>query len=1033
MYVILRFLIGRLKDTSQVTLSELDRARQIVCKITSRYLDRNSRGSIPLERNSTTTKMPELLVFVRALVLGFALAEILRVAFLGGSGLSALVDQVNPGLCLVVAVIVLALLAWYAVSRGVARNVEQLRRSQRVDLLLSALLGIWANDVLSSLTQKFHEEVEKANPLWTLLVAAFLLLIIASSLTRSLLARRKIDSSQLYFLTDEEIKSDDDDVLANQGQATLFAQTVLESGSESGLVYGLDGPWGTGKTSFINLANNYWRQKAASEVIVFRFEPLRYALDPDLAEKFIRDLSAEIQHQVFVPEFRPAATRYSRMLKGKADFSFLGFKLALEPSGETIDELLEDIDEVLRRIRRRLIVVVDDLDRLDPKAVNNVLFTVRRTFKLTQAAYILCYDTENLLATKEEGERARQFLEKFINIKLSLFVDSSALCRFLERDWNKEEYKYQTIPSETMFKLASILSELAQILKSDQAPSYMPLIGDMRKLKRFVNAALLMQIEKTNLARTDFNRRDLINLMLLHWNYPGIFRRIYLEETEGRSGMFSIKTNTGSGNRKYVNADDYADFIKQCTGPEKFLLDQLFGINSLKLDAYESESESIKSSRACFNTEPHRNLEKFLKLIVRFATPEPRATFRLYQEAVAKVIAGEKVETVLSGAEFTLDRGEDAHDQFWRILVSQSNEFNKIAADDSIDTLVKYLPRYSSLDDDGRGLRSRSIYNLIRLLDRAGWGRTRGQRLPNTPENVIEIAHRIYGEEKYTGRGLIDRLAEENRGVLGLSDLMLFRLQCSADRLGQIYNLHTALIVHDDMNAPRDGLVKALAIAGMRTLSQRVFALFKSRYIDASRNLFDDIDAISDAEFLGAVSNNRTMKGLEVGVQELIERAKSLSKTFIVYQLANRQAGTGSGVGCGYYDIAGATDGGEIARLMNDYMFDVCFNPEIGEKNIEHFLDFCLRNLTSGFWSGSDEDGYHPTQQGLANELDLDALANYWTKNGKDIKARNLASSDKKIITSNYIATYKDDLPRVFDVLDQIQSKNKAEIQDKPK
>jgi hypothetical protein len=780
------------------------------------------------------------------------------------------------------------------------------------------------------------------------------------------------------------------------------------------------------------LASNYWRKEAASEVIVFRFEPLRYATDPDLAERLIRDLSAEIQRQVFVPEFRPVATRYSRMLKGKTDFSFLGFKLVLEPSVETIDELLEDIDDVLKRIRRRLIVVVDDLDRLEPKGVNNVLFTVRRTFKLTQAAYILCYDTENLFSAKDEGERARQFLEKFVNIKLSLFVDSSALSHFLRSDWSKDEYKYQSIPSETMLKLASILSELANILEGQDAAGYMPLIGDMRKLKRFVNAVLLMQIEKTDLARTDFNRRDLINLMLLHLNYPGVFRRIYVEETDGRSGIFSIKVNAALSSREYVNAEDYSEYVKSCTGSDGFLVDQLFGSKFLGLE-YGSMDESVMASRACFNSEPYRNLEKYLKLIVRFATPEPQATFRLYQDAVAKVIKGSAVESVLSDPEFNLERGDVAHDQFWRILVSQSHEFKNLVADDSINTLVSYLPKYSSVDIEDRGLRPRSIYNLIRLLDRAGWGRTRGKRLPNTSENVIEIAHRIYGEERHIGRGLIDRLAEETRGVLGLSDLMLFRLQCSADRLGQIYNLHTALIVHDDMNAPTSGQVQDLAIAGMRTISQRIFALFKSRYIDTRRNLFDDVDAVSDAAFLGTASSVTAKNGDEGRLLELIEGTRSSTKSFIVYQLANRQAGTGSGVGCGYYDIAGAADGGEIARLVNEYIFDICFNPAIKEQNAEHFLDHCLRHLTSGIWSVSNEDGYQPTPQGLAGELNANTLADYWAKNGKAIKARNLTSSDKRVVTLNYVATYKDYLPSVFEVLDRIQSESKTEIQGKLK
>jgi len=980
-----------------------------------------------MEGNRTFTKMPELPVFVRALVFGFLLAEIFRLAYIGGTGVATQADGFDPSIRLVFAAIVLATVIWYAVSRELVGDLHRLRRSRRIDLLLSILLGGWANILLTPTMQPFHLRVGEVNSLWTLLLTFFLLLMIVSSLIRASLARRNENTYQLYFLTDDEIKKPIDDALANQEQATQFAQVVLERGSNTGLVFGLDGAWGTGKTSFINLASNYWQLNASNDVIVFRFEPLRYASDPELAERFLRDLSAAIQQQVFVPEFRSAATRYSRMLKGKADFSFLGFKLELEPSVETVDELLEDIDDVLKRIRRRLIVVVDDLDRLEPKAVNNVLFTVRRTFRLTQAAFILCYDTENLIANVDEGERARQFLEKFVNIKISLFVDSSALIRFLREDWNKDERKYPSIPSDTMLALGSLLGELVAILEDTElAARYMPLIGDMRKLKRFLNTMRLMQIEKTNFAGTDFHKRDLVNLMLLYLNYPGLFRHIYHEETDGRSGIFSIRVASGSGTREYENTEGYSGVLAQCKGADKFLLDQLFSCNSLGLGAYGSVEESVRASRACFNSTPHRNLEAYLKLIVRFATPEPRDTFRIYQDAVAKVVSGAAIQTVLSGPEFELDLGEVSHDKFWTYLISQSYEFKAIAADDAIRTLVKFLPNYSSVDVQDRSLRQRSIYNLIRLLDRAGWGRTSEKRLPNTPENVAEIAQRIYGVGKYTGSGLIDQLSAADRGVLGWYDVMLFRLQCSADRQGQIYNLHTALIIHDDKKAPTSGLATGLAIAGMRTISQNIFARFNSRYIAVKRNLFDDVAAIPDAELLGDaaefVLSEAIKNGTEEKLRDLIHGARSMTMTFVVYQLANKKAGTGAGVGCGYYDVTGTNDGGEIAKLINDYLFDVCFNPEVNEQNFRYFVEYCLCNLTNSFWSGADEDGYHPTLQGLANELDVERLVTYWKRYGEAIKNLNLTSSDKRVVTLNYVASYRVDLGRVFNVLDQIPS-----------
>jgi hypothetical protein len=976
-----------------------------------------------MDQYGPSTKMPELLVFAKVSLLGAVIAELSRIAYIGGGSLAVLVGHSGSWIGLTAAALGLPLVAWYVVSRGIVVAITRIARSKRLDLLLAFVLGVCATYLASSSGQKFHERLGRIDPLWVLLFASFIALMLASSLARALLARRKRPAYQMYFLTDDEIDDDADDALFNQTYAAQFAQTVLASGSNSGLVYGIDGPWGVGKTSFVNLACKYWRNHAANEVVIFRFEPLRYASDPDLAERLIRDLSGEIQRQVFVPEFRPAANRYSRMLKGKAGFSFLGFSLSLEPSAETIDELLDDIDDVLKRIDRRLIVVVDDLDRLDAKAVNDVLFTVRRTFRLTQAAYILCYDTENLVSNKDEVERARLFLEKFVNIKLSLFVDSSRLRDFLRTDWNKDGDKFLSIPSETMLKLASILSELADILDSEHAAIYMRLMGDMRKLKRFVNAVLLMQIEKTDLARTDFDRRDLINLILVHLNYPGIFRRIYVEETEGRSGIFSSRSKRVENERTYENAEGFAEFVASCTGPDKFLLDQLFAVDTLDLGG--SVDESVRASRACFNAKPHRNLEKYLKLIVRFATPEPRATFRFYQDVVADVARGNPVEAVLARPEFDLKDGELAHDEFWRILVGQSYNLRADSANDSISTLVKFLPRYSLVNTGDRALRARSIYNLIRLLDRAGWGRSDGNRSANTPHNIVEIAHRIYGENKYKGHGLIDQLAEGNRGVLGLYDLILFRLQCSADRLGQVFNLHSSLIVYHDMDAPTSGLVSGLALVGMRSLSQRVFALFKARYIDSNINFFDEAEAITDGELLGDSASfyfaEARGNGAEEKFGESIEATHSMTKTFILFQLTNRKAASGSGVGCGYYDPTGEADRGEISALMNKYIFDVCFDPDVNERNAEHFLDFCLCNLTSGTWRDGEDEGYFPSVQGLTEWLDGRKLAEYWTEHGTAIKSRNLARCGKRVITWNYVATYSVDLLRLFEVLDQIQ------------
>ena len=81
-----------------------------------------------------------------------------------------------------------------------------------------------------------------------------------------------------------------------------------------------------------------------------------------------------------------------------------------------------------------------------------------------------------------------------------------------------------------------------------------------------------------------------------------------------------------------------------------------------------------------------------------------------------------------------------------------------------------------------------------------------------------------------------------------------------------------------------------------------------------------------------------------------------------MYQLSNRHPPTGSGVGCGFYDEIGTADDGGIAKLMNEYAFEVCFNPNTQADNILYFLDHCLSHLSSSFFSGRDDEGYVPTK-----------------------------------------------------------------------
>jgi len=984
--------------------------------------------------------MPELLVFAKVFIIGIIGAEVFRVAFYLGEAAKPLFSC-NAYWCDEASLFFITsiICCLYAYKRNAGLTIELLAQSRRIDLFAILIIGVCSNFFLEPLLSNVHKLVQQSNPWLGPFILFSILVMFTSSVWRvySMELKEKNLVPKEFFLKDEAIDCQDQDKLSGNDQAVSFAKIVLESANaHSGLVFGIDGPWGVGKTSFINLAQKYWESNAKGKLIIFRFEPLRYASELDLSQRFIKELATTIQKQVYAPEFQSIASRYSRMLKGKASFSFLGFKLSLEPSNETIDEMLHDIDEVLKRAERRLIVVVDDLDRLEPKLVNNVLFTVRQTFNLSQATYILCYDLENLLLGKNDGEKAREFLEKFVMIQHSLFIDRASIKSYLLNNWKNEQVTQLTTSSENILKLSSVLTSLVVMLEGDKAAEYMPIIGDLRKVKRFVNTLLMLQIETVDLDKTDFCPYSLINLLLLQLHYPGVFRRIYSEETDGHTGIFSdfhksfITDHTNElikdDKINVASSHPFNQYLEKQEKSSKFLLNQLFTEGEKE---FNSEPDERKSSLS--NLGRDRNLEKYLKLIVRLAIPEPRDTYILYWRAVERVKVNKDahisaIEKELKRDEFSLKLGEHAHNKFWSILVNQSHGFTNIVAEDAINTLIELLPKYSLVAIEGMymGQRTRSIYSLTRLLDNAGWGRTNAQRLPNTRENVVEVAYRIFGKSVHEGNGIIARLASQERGTLVWDDLLTFRLSCSAENGGQLYNLNSALVLIEDSDAKTDGLVSELARKGMRKLSQEIAALFKARYIDTSRNFLSEIDDTPNKDFLGEAeyyfaereedASNQKTDSLEYK----IDSARSALKIFVTYQLCNSTPPE-RGVGCGFYDESGSEDLSGIAKIMNDYFFNVCFNPNINENNIFHFVNHCLMNLTRTH-GREYGDSYQPTENGLTGGFEISTMKQYWREHGEFIKSKRLEDQVAKIITSNYIATYKEDLPVVFKILDGI-------------
>ncbi|GKX29002.1 hypothetical protein SH1V18_14820 [Vallitalea longa] len=898
----------------------------------------------------------------------------------------------------------------YLGKRNFYRKMKMLIKSLRFDLLIILVWGGILVFAFGGIGIISFENLIRTLSLPQLSVIFMLPIIISISFfLKNLQARfMKKPNKDSFFMSDKECKNKDDDKFNFIDKVEKFCEKVYDEKSSEGLVFGIDAPWGTGKSTFVNFCKEYWNEKYKNEIIVYTFNPLRYENKEKMLDKFISGFINEIKKHVFVPEIEWLISKYATIIKdSKPSFSIMGFGFKLPTGNKSIDDIFEKLEVALANIDNKIIIIIDDLDRLNFSAIKEVLFVIKKVFTLSNISYVLCYDTDNIAKlekTSLDNEKIIEFLEKFINVKTSIYIDNKLLLDYFIV--NKDRSLSENILIEPVL-VSKAIEGIIDIFESKDYYRYLPFIGNPRKLKRLINTILLLDIEKTDFDNSDFNKQDLIHLLLIYIYYPNIFRNIYITETKGKKGFFSVAIPY-DGN-KPENEVEYESYLKNLTQNQKFILNKVFLVKERISNT--NNSPEMLTSYACFNgsqwNDKYRNLERYLNLINNISYPIKTDQYRFYTNCVNEVLYEKSIEEVLAGKEFSLSCGEKIHEQFWRAVVNSTSykEFTYEKSREIISYAVYNLNSYSliNIKDFKIGFRKTLIIFIVKLLNDVGWFAKVGKYPDNMDINKTKIAEWIFGEGDYKGNGILEILGQKNKGVLGLYDLLCFRLFCIKDRGLNIYNLTRSLCNHADPKMPTSGYIKNIVINEMREISQNIFIIFKFRYIEQKINVFHEIDKLKFIDLCGYQFNYS--KDDEQKINSEVINLKCEMISFIIYQLGNTIIDD-SGICCGYYDVIGKEDKKGINKEINNYLFEFCFKSNKNNmNNYKYFLQYLLTHLS--------RINYVFDKNQIFNVLDKDLLIKYWKKECNIIKA-------KFKINDININNSKEDLINVYKVLDEL-------------
>jgi hypothetical protein len=190
---------------------------------------------------------------------------------------------------------------------------------------------------------------------------------------------------------------------------------------------GIIGPWGSGKSSFINhVLKEAQGNKCGTKVIeVIKFYPA-FNHSP---EQIINDFFATLIDSLKKYDGRLKSTLLSYSLKlveatvnKKKDFQTI-----LSPDNylmrkRPVYKLYEDLSAIIANLPVKPIIVIDDLDRLKAVEILEVLRIIRNTANFPNTVFIVAFDKEFIVQSLQEENKSysKNYVEKYFQLEMYL-------------------------------------------------------------------------------------------------------------------------------------------------------------------------------------------------------------------------------------------------------------------------------------------------------------------------------------------------------------------------------------------------------------------------------------------------------------------------------------------------------------------------------------------------------------------------------------------------------------------------------------
>lgn len=244
----------------------------------------------------------------------------------------------------------------------------------------------------------------------------------------------------MNYNSDKAIESSEQDLLGRVTFSKQLGEAIYKYDGKDGLVLGVFGKWGTGKTSILNMVVNeinYLSDNDDDSPIIVNFSPWNYTDKDNLISLFFRVLKNRLdmdKYEETRKKIGKALTDYSDALDALALVPMVGSGLATilktiakaqgaELSKDVdIDTTKENLETVLGDTNQKIVVIIDDIDRLTNTQIRDIFQLVKQVGNFPNIIYVLSMDREVVCRALESVHNidGAKYLEKIVQIPFEI-------------------------------------------------------------------------------------------------------------------------------------------------------------------------------------------------------------------------------------------------------------------------------------------------------------------------------------------------------------------------------------------------------------------------------------------------------------------------------------------------------------------------------------------------------------------------------------------------------------------------------------